>query len=94
MATTRAEVIAKVSAYVERVFGGTDESHFKQAFDENDDNRDGRISLDELSDILSKAGIGFRLARWAIAKEVIDVLDADGDGYVAWDEFVKEFRKK
>lgn len=92
MPANRQEVIDKVSAYVARVYGDTSIESYRKAFSANDKNEDGRLSIEEVSDILSKAGIGFRLTRWAVAKVIIEALDANGDGYVEFKEFEAVFR--
>lgn len=83
MATTRQEVIADVTAFVGRKYGGD----WKKAFDAEDEDGDGRLSTVELTTILAKAGVGVLLTRWAIALEVIQAVDTDGDGYISWPEF-------
>lgn len=85
MPTTREEVISDMRDFVSREYGGD----WKRAFEAEDKNNDGRVSRDELIDILAKAGIGVRLTRRTIAAEVIKAMDADADGLIAWDEFKK-----
>jgi Ca2+-binding EF-hand superfamily protein len=89
---TRRDVIDGVTAYVKRAYGGTDEAAFRRAFDANDGDGDGRLSLSELVVVLGKSGVGWVITRPVVAKEIVDALDADGDGYVEWNEFAAEFR--
>lgn len=95
---TKDEVVAKVTAYVKRVAGGTDEAAYKTIFAANDEDNDGRISLNELTGILAKAGIGSgigqRIVRLTVGNEIIDLFDADKDGYIEWEEFLAVFQKK
>ncbi len=86
--TTRQEVINKVSALVNQKWKGD----YKAAFDAEDTDKDGRISRDELENILTEAGVGFRITRWAVAKEVMDCLDLNNDGFIQWKEFDSVFQ--
>lgn len=88
---SRQEVVQKVSAYVQRAFNGSDEAAYKRCFDAADTDADARISTGELEGILSRAGVGFALTRWPIAKAIIETLDIDGDWFVEWSEFLKVF---
>jgi hypothetical protein len=47
------------------------------------------ISKDELKALLSDAGIGSGLTRWASG--IIEVVDRDGDGGISWAEFEAVF---
>ena len=79
----RKELVEKVAALVATRFGGD----YRAAFGHYDADGNGVISKDELSALLSDAGIGSGLTRWAWAKGVIKELDADGDGNISWAEF-------
>jgi calcium-binding protein CML len=79
----RKELAEKVAALVATRFGGD----YRAAFGHYDANGNGVISKDELTALLSDAGIGSGLTRWAWAKGVIGELDADGDGTISWAEF-------
>jgi Ca2+-binding EF-hand superfamily protein len=83
--TTRQEVIEQVTKFVNNRYGGD----WRKAFDAEDSNGDGRLTREEVSAVLAKAGVGLRLTRWAIALEVITAMDADGDGGISFDEFMK-----
>ena len=85
---TREVVIRKVTAYVVASYAGD----WKLAFDGQDMDHDGRISLAELELFLYSAKVGFSLTRWAVAKAIIEELDTNGDGFVAWAEFETVFR--
>lgn len=91
MPVSRADVIADVSAYVTRVYGDASLASFQKAFNDNDADKDGRISLSELCVVLGKAGVGWLLGRPAIAQKIIDELDTDKDGYVEFAEFSTVF---
>ena len=82
------EVEAKVSAMVASRFGGD----YRAAFAHFDADGDGAIGKDELTTLLSEAGIGSGLTRWAWAKGILDELDTDGDGAISWAEFGAVFR--
>ena len=82
---TRQEIIDQVTALVKRKYDGD----WKKAFDIEDSDNDGRLSTSEVSSILAKAGVGLKLTRWAIALQIIEMMDVDNDGYISWDEFQK-----
>lgn len=94
MPVSREEVIEKVGAYVARTFGGTSIESYRKAFDASDTNRDGRLSTEEVAEILARAGVGFRLTRWPVAKAVVEALDANRNGYVEFAEFEAVFRPR
>lgn len=79
----RRELEEKVAVLVRSRFGGD----YRAAFGHYDADQDGAISKAELKALLKDAGIGSGLTRWAWADGVIDALDADGDGHIAWAEF-------
>lgn len=82
------EVEEKVSALVVSRFGGD----YRAAFAHYDADRDGAIGKDELTTLLSDAGIGSGLTRWAWAKGILEELDTDGDGGISWAEFDAVFQ--
>lgn len=59
----------------------------RAAFGHYDADGDGRVSKQELKQLLSDAGIGNGLTRWAWADGIIEELDKAGDGMISWDEF-------
>ncbi|CAN4113046.1 unnamed protein product [Withania somnifera] len=67
------------------------EGNLKDAFDVFDDDKDGLISEEELSKVLSSLGLkqGKKLDD---CKEMIRNVDVDGDGMVNFDEFKKMMR--
>ena len=79
----RQELEGKVAALVAARFGGD----YRAAFGHYDADGDGLVSKGELRALLSDAGVGSGLTRWAWADGVIDELDADGDGHISWAEF-------
>jgi hypothetical protein len=79
----RQELEGKVAALVAARFGGD----YRAAFGHYDADGDGLVSKGELRALLSDAGVGSGLTRWAWATAVIDELDADGDGHISWAEF-------
>jgi Ca2+-binding EF-hand superfamily protein len=83
--STKKEVIDKVTAFVKDKYDGD----WKKAFDTEDTDNDGKVNQDELCVILAKSGVGMSLSRWAIAIQIINVMDTDGDGLINWDEFEK-----
>jgi Ca2+-binding EF-hand superfamily protein len=59
----------------------------RAAFAHYDTDGDGKINKDELKAMLSEAGIGSGLTRWAWADGILDELDKSGDRLISWDEF-------
>ena len=82
------EVDDKVTALVRSRFGGD----YKAAFAHYDADGNGVIDKDELKALLSDAGIGSGLTRWAWAKGIMGAVDADGDGAISWVEFETVFQ--
>ena len=78
----RRELEEKVEALVKSLFGGD----YRTAFGHYDAD-----SKDEMKALLSDAGIGRGLTRWAWAKGVIGEVDTSGDGNISWDEFAAVF---
>jgi Ca2+-binding EF-hand superfamily protein len=81
------ELRDKLAALVGAKFGGD----YRAAFGHYDANRDGSISKDELKALLADAGVGSGWTRWAWAAGIIEELDANGDGVIAWPEFAAVF---
>ena len=77
------ELEEKLRVLVTTRFGG----HYRAAFGHYDANQDGSISKDDLKMLLSDAGVGSRLTRWAWANGIIEELDNSGDGQISWEEF-------
>ena len=78
----RRELDEKVEALVKSRFGGD----YRTAFGHYDAD-----SKDEMKALLSDAGIGRGLTRWAWAKGIIGEVDTSGDGNISWDEFAAVF---
>ena len=83
----RKELAQKVTTLVETRFAGD----FKAAFGHYDSNHDGAIDKDELKVLLTDAGIGNGLTRWAWVSGIMAELDKDGDGAISWAEFAAVF---
>jgi hypothetical protein len=83
VAADRAEIVAKVTQYVDREFKG----NWSAAFDHFDRDRDEKLSRDEVMEVLGAARIGYRATRWAIATQIVQTMDGDGDGKVSYAEF-------
>ena len=81
------ELEEKLRVLVTTRFGG----NYRAAFGHYDVNQDGSISKDELKMLLSDAGVGSGLTRWAWANGIIEELDKSGDGQISWEEFTKVF---
>ena len=77
------ELEEKLTTLVTTRFGG----EYRAAFEHYDSDGDGSISKDELKLMLSDAGIGSGLTRWAWANGIIEELDKTGDGRISWEEF-------
>lgn len=82
------EIDDKVTALVHGRFGGD----YKAAFAHYDADGNGVIDKDELKALLSDAGIGSGLTRWAWAKGIMGEVDTDKDGCISWAEFEAVFQ--
>jgi Ca2+-binding EF-hand superfamily protein len=83
------ELTEKVESLISARFGGD----FHAAFRYYDSDGDGRVSKDDLGNMLSDARIGNWLTRNAWADGVIAALDTDRDGYISSAEFFAILRK-
>jgi Ca2+-binding EF-hand superfamily protein len=84
----RRELEEKVEALVKTRFGGD----YRAAFTYYDTDGNGVICNDELKVLLSDAGIGSGLTRWAWAKGIMQEVDTGRDGTISWDEFETAFK--
>ena len=82
-AEQRQELDHKVTALVRARFGGD----YRAAFTHYDADGDEVISKSELRTLLSDAGIGNGLTRWAWANGIMEAVDKDGDGHISRAEF-------
>jgi Ca2+-binding EF-hand superfamily protein len=85
---SRRELEVKVEALVKTRFGGD----YRAAFTHYDTDADGVIGNDELKALLSDAGIGSGLTRWAWAKGIMGEMDTGRDGTISWAEFEAAFK--
>jgi Ca2+-binding EF-hand superfamily protein len=81
------ELRVKMDALVGANFGGD----YRAAFGHYDINRDGAISMQELTTLLVDAGVGSGWTRWAWVAGIIEELDANADGVISWPEFAAAF---
>jgi len=79
----RQELEDKITALVTSRFGGD----YRAAFNHYDSDGSGAINADELKRLLTEAGIGSVLTRWAWVRGIMSELDGDGDGGISWTEF-------
>ncbi|HVK10522.1 MAG TPA: EF-hand domain-containing protein [Gemmataceae bacterium] len=86
-AEQKRELDEKVTALVRTRFG----ADYRAAFTHYDADGNGTIDKDELKALLSDAGIGSGLTRWAWASGIIEAVDTDGDGGISWAEFEAVF---
>jgi Ca2+-binding EF-hand superfamily protein len=84
----RRELDDKLTALVGTRFGGD----YRAAFTHYDANGDGAIGKDELKALLSDAGIGSGLTRWAWAKGIMEAVDTNADGGISRAEFEAVFQ--
>ncbi len=82
------EINDKVTALVKSRFGGD----YKAAFAHYDADGNGVIDGGELKALLSDAGIGSGLTRWAWAKGIMGEVDTNADGGISWAEFEAVFQ--
>ncbi|MFO0728811.1 MAG: EF-hand domain-containing protein [Myxococcota bacterium] len=80
------ELVTKIGALVQRDFGGDNRAAFNHYA-----GSDHQVSRDELSRLLSDAGIGNFLTRGSWVSGIMDRLDGppngDGNGKISWTEF-------
>jgi Ca2+-binding EF-hand superfamily protein len=79
----RKELQDKVNGLVAARFA----NDYDRAFNHYDRSKDGKISRDELLNLLADAGIGSWLTRGIWADGIITELDADRDGKISKVEF-------
>ncbi len=84
---SRKELEDKVTALVASRFGGD----YRAMFDHYDADRDGSIGKGELRTLLSDAGVGSGLTRWAWASGIMAEMDTSKDGSIDWAEFTAVF---
>jgi Ca2+-binding EF-hand superfamily protein len=77
----RQSVIRKVTEYVTTAYGGDWQKAFT-AYAVN-----GQLTRDGVIDVLKAADVGFLITRPAIAAQVMDLFDTNGDGSLSWAEF-------
>ena len=82
------ELKRKVADLVKRRFGGD----YKKAFDSYDQDHDGKVTKDEILNLLKDADVGNAFTRGAWADGVLKKLDLDKDAGVSWAEFESVFQ--
>ncbi|HEX5063740.1 MAG TPA: EF-hand domain-containing protein [Kofleriaceae bacterium] len=82
------ELKQKVQRLVTSKFGGD----YKKAFDHYDGDQDGKMTKDEIKQMLSDAGVGNGLTRGAWADGILKKLDMNHDSGVQWGEFESVFK--
>lgn len=89
MKDPRADLIAKLTEYVEEQFPGRGREAWELVWVRFDSDADEKISLHELSSLLKAAGVGNSWTRGIWGREIMSVMDADRDGKLSWFEFMK-----
>jgi hypothetical protein len=84
------ELKKKVGALVDHKFRGD----YGVAFDSYDSDHDGKMTKDEIVQMLEDAGVGNGLTRGAWANGILDKLDMNHDRGVQWGEFESVFLAK
>jgi len=82
-----AEIVAKISALMQKNHGGSDAAARRRLFDAYDKDGDGHICRSELTRLLEDAGIGNALTRGFWVKGVIAKLDTDDTQTISYEEF-------
>jgi Ca2+-binding EF-hand superfamily protein len=85
MPSTRDQVIQAVTSLVDNKFAGD----WHKAFNSFDLTGKGSLNRDELTTLLAQVGVGYKLTRWAIVSQILNVFDLNNDGLISWDEFSK-----
>lgn len=76
-----------MAAEEEDVDDEDEEVDLKEAFDVFDGNKDGLISAEELGTVIGSLGLRGRHAAAAECRDMIRLVDSDGDGMVNFEEF-------
>jgi Ca2+-binding EF-hand superfamily protein len=86
----RRQIIEKVTELVKSAYGG----NWRKAFAIYDVDADGRISNLELTLLLVDAGVGNWWTRSEWARRIVEVMDANADGKISFEEFLAEVEAK
>lgn len=84
-----AEIIVKVLEFLAANF----DNDSRKAWEAYDQNKDDKISKDEMSKFLKDAGVGNLFTRPVIVKYVMSEADFDGDRLISWPEFEAAMKK-
>lgn len=76
------ELVTKITRLVQRSFHGDGQAAFNHYA-----GADGKVNRDELSRLLSDAGIGNMFTRGAWVSGIMERVDASKDGKISWSEF-------
>ena len=79
--STKETILNKIQILISNSFKTPEEAF---AFFDND--RDGKLTKKEISELLKRAEIS-GLIRGLVSSKLIEGYDKDGDGLVGWDEF-------
>ena len=77
------ELIDKLKYLVENKFGGD----YKVAFNHYDVDKDGKVDITDINNILTDANIGNYFTRGLWANGIMTELDKDADGFITIKEF-------
>lgn len=89
MSKEQEELVQKVQALLQKQYGDTSAESMQKLFNAYDKNGDGRVSGDELEQLLKDAGVGNGLTRGMWVKGIIKELDQNRDQTIDWAEFSK-----
>ncbi|MFT7579023.1 MAG: Ca2+-binding EF-hand superfamily protein [Myxococcota bacterium] len=81
------ELVGKIQGLMRKRYNALGPDARRQFFADYDTNKDGQISADELSQVLSDADIGNFMTRSMWVKGVMAKLDLDQDGTLSFEEF-------
>lgn len=81
------ELVGKIQTLMRDKFGGVDAPARRKLFDAYDGDGNGQITGDELTRLLSDAGVGNGLTRGFWVKGVMAKLDADKSSTISYAEF-------
>jgi calcium-binding protein CML len=82
-----AEMLAEAGAVLEEIASAADEGELKETFAVFDADGDGRISAEELREVL--ASLGDERCSVDDCRRMIRGVDTDGDGFVCFQEFTR-----
>jgi Ca2+-binding EF-hand superfamily protein len=87
MATEQEQLVSGIANYLQQNFGDKTPDSMRKLFDRYDVDHDGKITKQELGQLLKDIDVGNSLTRGAWVRGIIDKVDTNADKSISWDEF-------